>query len=121
MTIHQPMHGYQLTFFTQQDRVHDQRPLAQWLLDQAHKRGLRGATLNGSLQGLGHDGAVHAINLFDLSDQPVQVTLVVSTEEAQSFLDHLQGEGVHVFYMKVPVEFGTVGEGQVDVSAGRSR
>ena len=51
------MQGYQLTFFTQQDRMHGHVPLAQWLLAEAKQLGIRGATLSsGALQGLGHDG-----------------------------------------------------------------
>lgn len=104
------MHGYQITFFTQQDRVHHRQPLAQWLVEQAQQLGLGGATLTGAIEGLGHDGRVHAINLFDLSDQPVQVTLVVTAEESQRLFDRLVEEGVHLFYVKVVAEFGTLGE-----------
>lgn len=105
------MHGYQITFFTQQDRLHGQRPLAQWLIEEARRQGIRGATLNGALGGLGHDGTVHAVNLFDLSDQPVQVTLVVTEEEAARFFQILEKEQVHAFYVQVAAEFGTLGSG----------
>ncbi|TBV12926.1 DUF190 domain-containing protein [Stutzerimonas kirkiae] len=103
------MHGYQVTFFTQQERMHKHRPLAQWLLEEVRRLGLRGATLNGSIGGLGHDGAIHAINLFDVSDQPVQVTLVVTAEESQRLFEYLQQERVQLFYVKVAAEFGTLG------------
>ncbi len=104
------MQGYQIVFFTQQDRLHGQLPLAQWLVEEARRLGIRGATVTGCLQGLGHDGAVHAITMFDLSDQPLQVTLVVSEAELQRLSERLAQERVQVFYMKVPVEFGTLGE-----------
>lgn len=104
------MQGYQITFFTQQDRMHGSMPLAQWLIEEAGKRGIRGATLTGALQGLGHDGTRHAINMFDISDQPIQATLVVSQKEAGHMFAHLEREKVRVFYVKVPVEFGTLGE-----------
>jgi len=103
------MQGYQITFFTQQDRVHGHEPLAQWLLAQAGALGIRGATLNGSLQGLGHDGHLHAANMFDLGDQPVQVTMVVSDDENQKLFDHLAAHGAQVFFMRSRVEFGTLG------------
>lgn len=103
------MQGYQLTFFTQQDRTHQQQPLAQWLVEQARLLGLRGATLQGGLEGLGHDGVIHAINLFDASDQPVQVTFVLSVPESDRLLDHLKRQGVRVFYTRVAAEFGTLG------------
>ncbi len=39
------MQGYQLTFFTQQDRRHGRTPLGEWLLQEALKMGVGGATL----------------------------------------------------------------------------
>lgn len=103
------MQGHQVTFYTQQDRVHEHEPLAQWLLAQAKVLGIRGATLSGSLQGLGHDGHVHAVNLFDVGDQPIQVTLIVSDAESQRLFDHLRAARVQVFYTRSRVEFGTLG------------
>lgn len=100
------MQGFQLTFYTQQNRMHGQQPLAQWLLAEARRMGLRGATLSGAIEGLGHDNQVHTVNLFDLSEQPVQVTLVVSAEEAERLLAHLTLVQVSLFYTKAPVTFG---------------
>jgi PII-like signaling protein len=113
------MHGHQLTFFTQQDRLHGREPLAQWLLAQARLLGIRGATLNGSLQGLGHDGHLHAVTMFDLGDQPVQVTMIVSASEDARLFAHLRSSGVQVFYMRSAVEFGTLGgEPEAEGAAG---
>lgn len=105
------MNGYQLTFFTQQDRLHrdSQQPLAQWLLTTAYQLGIHGATLVGALQGIGHDGTTHEINMFDMGDQPVQITLVVTPEESQRLFSYLKQENVYLFYVKVPAEFGTIG------------
>jgi PII-like signaling protein len=108
------MQGYQVTFFTQQDRMHGTQPLAQWLLAQTRLLGIRGATLSGSLQGIGHDGVNHAITMFDLSDQPVQVTMIVGEDESQRLFDHLVHEQVELFYMKSPVEFGALGRPVAD-------
>lgn len=105
------MQGYQITFYTQQDRTHGHEPLAQWLLAQAQSLGIRGATLSGSLEGLDHRGRIHAINMFDFGDQPVQLTLVVSEVENQRLFNYLGSSGVQVFYTRSPVEFGTLGPG----------
>ncbi|USP11872.1 DUF190 domain-containing protein [Aeromonas dhakensis] len=103
------MQGYQITFFTQQDRTHGSMPFAQWLLDEAKRLGIRGATLDGAIQGFGHDSVMHAVNLFDLSDQPILITMVLTVEEVERLLSHLTKEQVKVFYVKAPVEFGTLG------------
>jgi uncharacterized protein len=104
-----PFQGYQVTFFTQQDRLQDDMPLAQWLIVQAGKLGFSGATLTGSLEGLGHDGRTHAVNMFDFSDQPVQTTMVLRNEELKRLFAFLEEQKVRVFYTKAAVEFGTLG------------
>ncbi|WP_160330874.1 hypothetical protein [Xanthomonas massiliensis] len=48
--------------------------------------------------------------MFDLSDQPVQMTLVVGAEEADRLFAYLVQEQVVVFYTKLAVEFGTLGK-----------
>jgi len=42
-----------------------------------------------------------------LADQPLEVVAAVSAEEAQRLFERLRSEGVHVFYVKTPMEFGT--------------
>lgn len=103
------MNGYQVTFFTQQDRMHRHQPLAKWIVEEARRLGLRGATLSGAIEGMGHDGRLHAISLIDLSEQPVQVTLVVSEHECDTLFERLAQENIKVFYLKVKAEFGSLG------------
>jgi uncharacterized protein len=103
--------GYQLTFFTVQDRVHRGRPLAHWLLEEARGMGIRGATLIPASEGFGHDGRVHAMHLFKMSEQPLQVIMVVSDDEVSRLFAKLEDEQVRVFYSKIRVEFGTTGGG----------
>lgn len=104
------MKGYQLTFFTQQDRQHNQQPLGEWLLRSAMKLGIGGATLTAAAEGFGRDRKLHAAHFFELADQPVEVTMAVSEQQAERMFEHLRQEGVHVFYVKTPIEFGVTGE-----------
>ena len=102
--------GYQITFFTQQERVHKQQPVAQWLMATARQMGLRGATLTGGIEGFGHDGLDHCITLFDVSAQPVQVILVVTEPQADQLFALLAAERIEVFYTKTAVSFGVSGD-----------
>jgi PII-like signaling protein len=104
--------GFQLTFFTQQDRKHGHRPLADWLLEEARRLGVGGATLSAAAEGFGHGGRLHSAHFFDLADQPVQVTMAVDAESAQRLLARLQREDINVFYIKTAIEFGMTGERQ---------
>lgn len=104
------MKGYQLTFFTQQDRQHNHQPLGEWLLQSAMKLGIGGATLTTAAEGFGRDRKLHAAHFFELADQPVEVMMAVSEQQAERMFEHLRQEGVHVFYVKTPIEFGVTGE-----------
>lgn len=90
--------------------MHGAVPLGQWLFEEAKKRGIRGATMSGALAGTGHDGVTHTTGWFDMSDQPVQVTMIVSAEESDHLFAHLSREKVRVFYTKAPVSFGMLGD-----------
>ena len=100
------MLGYQLTFFTQQDRTHNQQWIGDWLIEEARRVNIEGATLFCATEGFGREGKLHSVGLYDLSDQPVAVTMAVSEAAAEHFLDHLKQEGIDVFYIRTPIEFG---------------
>jgi PII-like signaling protein len=102
--------GYQITFFTQQSRRHKGKPLADWLVHLAHDLGISGATVVPGSEGFGHHGRIHAARFFELADQPLEVQMAVTREEAERLFERLKAEGVHLFYVKTPVEFGVLGE-----------
>jgi PII-like signaling protein len=103
------MKGFQITFFTEQDRRHDHKPLAEWLLLAARDLGLRGATVVPASEGFGHRHRIHSAHFFELADQPVEIVMAVTEEEAARLFAFLEREGVSLFYVKTPVEFGTIG------------
>jgi len=102
------MNGYQITFFTQQDRKHRGLPLGEWLVLLARDLNLPGATLIAGSEGLGRR-RIHSAHFFDLADQPLEVQMVVGEDDAKRLFERLETEGVPVFYVKAPVEFGTLG------------
>ncbi len=50
------MQGFQITFFTQQDRRHHDKPMAEWLLLAAS-------------QDYGQHRRIHSAHFFELADQ----------------------------------------------------
>ncbi len=103
------MNGYQITFFTHQDKRHKGKQVGEWLLHLAQELGLGGATLLTGGESFGHHRRIHSAHFFELADQPVEVMIAVTTEEADKLLDRLKAEGVHLFYVKTPIEFGVLG------------
>lgn len=104
------MQGYQLEFFTEQNKRHGHQTLYEWLLETAHEQEIPGATVFMGAMGYGHQRRLHAAHFFELGDQPVEVAMVVTAEQAERLFDVLKRENVHLFYVKIPVEFGESGE-----------
>lgn len=104
------MKGFQLTFFTQQDRRHLGKQMGHWLIELAQTMGIRGATMFAAAEGFGHHRRFHSAHFVDLADQPLEVVMAVSEEECQRLFDRLRAEGIKIFYVKSPVEFGVTGE-----------
>jgi PII-like signaling protein len=104
------MHGYQLTFFTQQDRKHHGLSLAQWLLEEARNIGISGATLITAAEGFGHDRKIRSTHFFELADQPIEITMAVNAADAERLFNRLQEEEINIFYVKAPIEFGMTGD-----------
>lgn len=104
------MNGYQITFFTSQDKRHQGEPLGEWLIQLAREMGLPGATMFSGGEGFGHHRRIHSAHFFELADQPQEVQMAVTAEDAERLFARLKAEGVHLFYVKMPVEFGVLGE-----------
>jgi PII-like signaling protein len=104
------MKGYQLEFFTQQDLFHGGKHLSDWLVDTARSHGIRGATVFMGTTGFGQKHRVAATQMFDLVDHPVQITIIANEVECERLFSLLRAEKLHLFYVKLPVEFGTVGD-----------
>lgn len=104
------MKGFQLEFFMEQNKRHGHQALWEWLLGVARSHGIRGATVFMGAMGYGQHRRIHSAHFFELADQPVEVTMVVSEEEERRLFALLKQEKVHVFFVRLPVEFGTIDE-----------
>lgn len=104
------MKGYEITFFTHEGRRHGTKRMAEWLLLTARDLGLRGATIVTGSEGYGHKHHIHSANFFELADNPQEIVMIASEEETDCLFDHLQKEGVYIFYVKKSVEFGMLGK-----------
>lgn len=100
------MQGYQITFFTQQDRKKGSLSLGDWLVQTARTLGISGATLTAGREGFGHDKKLHSAHFFDLADQPIEVTMILNEADVEKFFQHLAQEKINIFYVKTPIEFG---------------
>ncbi len=105
------MKGFQLTFYTAQDRRHGHTPMGEWLLQFSREHGAAGGTLVGGGSGFDHAGQFHSAGFFELADQPIAVTVSVDEAACERLLAALAREPVSVSYTKVAVEYGRIGAG----------
>jgi PII-like signaling protein len=103
------MNGYQITFFTVQGHRHKGKPVGDWLVQMAKEMGLSGATLIAGAEGFGHHRRMHSAHFIELTDQPLEVVMILSAEESERLLERLNREGVRLFYAKTPAEYGMTG------------
>lgn len=101
------MQGCFLKFYVAENRRHKHKLAYEWLLEEAKTLGLQGGSAFRALAGYGRHGRLHEEHFFELAgDLPVEVGFVVTSEEADRFIAHLQTQGLNLFYLRVPVEYG---------------
>ena len=109
------MQGVFLRFYVQEKHRHQHHLVYEWLLQEARKLGIHGGTAFRAIAGFGHHGKLHFERFYELAgDLPMQLDFVVTDEEAERLLDVIRNEGVRVFYMKVPAEFGVINPDATD-------
>ena len=82
----------------------------EWILERARKAGIPGGSAFRALGGYGRHGIVHEDRFIELAgDLPVEIGFAVSDAEADHLLHVLRVEGVHLFYVRLPAEFGFIG------------
>lgn len=104
------MNGYQITFFTQQDHMHAGQPVGEWLIQLAREMNLPGATLLAGAEGFGQHRRIHSARFFELAGQPQEVQIAASVADTERLFARLAAERVKLFYVRTPVEFGTLGD-----------
>ena len=103
----QPARGIYLKFYVSEYREHKGIMVFEWLLERARTFGLEGGTAMRALAGFGRHGMLHEETFLELAaDLPVEVSFVLSEEDANLFLDLLQTEDIDLLYIKFPVEYG---------------
>ncbi len=108
------MNGFQVKFFTEQGRRHGHKQMQDWLMEVGKALDIKGISTVMGTEGIGRDGKLHSAHFIELSDQPIEVTMVVTDQQCASLLERLEKEKANLFYVKTAVEFGVVGEDDPD-------
>jgi len=103
------MRGYQLTFYTQRGRRHGLLNVTEWVMKTAKELGIKGGTLSNAETGFGRNGKYYSAHFFELAEQPVEITMAVTSDEADALFAKIEEAGLQIFFVKIPVEFGLTG------------
>ena len=104
------MKGTLLRFYVHENRKHHHILLYEWLLEQAKKLGIHGGSAFRAIAGFGRHGILHEEHFFELAgDLTVEIDFAVTDDEAERLLALIHEQHIDTFYMRVPIEFGTVG------------
>lgn len=105
------MQGVYLKFYVQEKSRHHGILAYEWLLEAARKQGIHGGSAFRAIAGFGRHGKLHEEHFFELAgDVSVEVGFALTEEESQKLLAYLAGEKLRMFYFKVPLEMGVVGD-----------
>lgn len=96
--MHLPEEGCLLRIFIGESDRHGGLPLHEWLVLEARKSGLAGATVLRGIMGFGAHSRLHTVKIERLSlDLPIVVEIVDTRPRVEAFLasvDHAIGEGL---------------------------
>jgi PII-like signaling protein len=82
-----PSDGHLLRIFIGESDKRDGKPLYEWLVSEAKKHGLGGATVLRGIHGFGAHSRIHSAKLIDLSvDLPLIIEIVDSLEKIEAFM-----------------------------------
>ena len=103
------MNGTLLRFYVHENRKYRHLLLYEWLLQEAKRLGIHGGSAFRAIAGFGRHGVLHEEHFFELAGElPVEIDFAVTGDEANRLLDFLRAEQVSIFYVRVPIEFGTI-------------
>ena len=88
-----PQDGYLLRIFVGESDKYAGKPLYEWLVSEARKRGMAGATVLRGMMGFGAHSVIHTFKIERLSeDLPVIIEIVDSQQKIEDFLTFAEGE-----------------------------
>jgi len=104
------MKGSQLTIYANQSHRIAHLSVVDWLLDQAKQCAIKGSTVIEASESIDTHGKYHAARFFELADQPVGVVIVADDAHIDQLFERLRESGQRLFYTRVPIEYGELGE-----------
>jgi PII-like signaling protein len=104
------MKGYQISFLAEQNRRIEHKQAMEWLLHLAKELGISGCTTFSGVESFGADGRRHSAHFFELADQPMELVMAVTEEQADRLFERIEAMDTKIFYIKTAIEYGQLGK-----------
>jgi len=87
-----PEDGHLLRIFIGESDRHEHQPLYRWIVQEARRAGLAGATAFRGIEGFGGSSLLHTTKFLRLSsDLPVVVEIVDTIDKIEAFMPTIDG------------------------------
>ncbi len=87
-----PAEGQLLRIFIGESDKHNGMPLYEWIVQEARRHGLAGATVLRGTTGFGAHSRIHTAKILQLSeDLPIVIEIVDTPEKVEAFLPLVDG------------------------------
>ena len=101
------MQGICLKLFVSEAQRHNGELLYEWLLERVKNMGVSGGTAFRASAGFGRHGKLHEETFFELAGElPMEIEFMVSEQQAEQIMRLLKANGLKLFYVKMPAEYG---------------
>ena len=100
--------GYQLTFFTLESRQHKNKSVSNYIEEIAQKLGITGITVIKASKGIGEDSKLHSASFFELTDQPLEIIMILEEDKYIELFSHLEKENLNLFFFFSAIEYGII-------------
>lgn len=103
------MDGTFLRFYVLEGQYVHHRPVWEWLLERANKLGIRGGSAFRATAGFGRHHRMHEAYFYELAGTlPFEVEFIVTDSEVETLFEVLRKEHLHLFYARIPAQFGVI-------------
>lgn len=104
------MKGFEVIFIAPCSRMHEDRPVLDFITELARAQGIRRSTRRTDSEGIGTSGHMHAAHFFRKTDEPEELMFVLDGGEADTLIRTVEELSIPVFCLRRAIDYWRFGE-----------
>jgi PII-like signaling protein len=98
-----------LSFYVSENQHYADKPLYEWLLEEARALGVHGGSAFRAIAGFGRHGRLHEDSFFELAGElTVKVEFILDDVLAEQLMQRARVPGMEIFYVRGAVQAGVL-------------